>query len=42
MRIASWHLTEMPGSHTVHLLLTQLHNAVYYFNYFILLLARPI
>ena len=31
MRIASWHLTEMPGSHTVHLLLTQLHNAVFYF-----------
>ena len=31
MRIASWHLTEMPGSHTVHLLLTQLHNAAYFY-----------
>ena len=34
MRIASWHLTEMPGSHTVHLLITQLHNAVYYYYYY--------
>ena len=25
----------MPGSHTVHLLLTQLHNAVYYYYYFL-------
>ena len=33
MRIASWHLTEMPGSRTVHLLLTQLHNAVYYYYF---------
>ena len=33
MRIASWHLTEMPGSRTVHLLLTQLHNAVYFYYF---------
>ena len=34
MRIANWHLTEMPGSHTVHLLLTQLHSVVYYFYFY--------
>ena len=31
--MGSWHLTEMSGSRTVHLLLTQLHNAFYSRSY---------